>query len=45
MFWYADDKNGQKDADLVDIDFYTTEGPDGRAVNAFECNFLPFRRR
>ena len=43
MFWYADDKRGQKDSSLVDIDFYTTEGPDGKAVNAFECNFLPFR--
>lgn len=43
MCWYAADTNGRRDSDLINIDFYTTEGPDGRGINAFECNFLPFR--
>lgn len=29
-------------SDVVSIDISTTEGPDGRPINAFHCNFYPF---
>lgn len=28
--------------EVVNIDTYTVEGPDGRPVNAFHCNFFPY---
>lgn len=43
MYWYATDNRGQMDPDLVDIELYTMTDSDGKAVNAFHCNFLPYR--
>lgn len=42
-YWYAKDAGSGYISDLVNIDVSVTEAPDGSPINAFHCNFMPFR--